>query len=542
MATTAAATTTAPAPPPAERERLEVREFRLWVPQWIARMPEWLRVGGFLVILCALSAILRSRYLGGQFWMDEAITTGISSHPLTAIPGVLRMDGSPPLFYLLLHVWMSAFGNSETATHSLALLIGMLCVPIGTWAGWSLFGKRAGMIAAVLFASNAFITEYAQETRMYVLMALLGLLATVGFLQGFVYRRRRYVILFGVAQALMLYTHAWGIFYGAGSAAALIILWRIGDEKSRENLIRDALFAYIGAGVLFLPWLPTFLYQATHTAAPWDLTPRFGAPVQLSRNIMGGDRVTAAIVIAAAIGLAPLMVKARRRSPEARVMWMLIALPTLTLLFAWLASQITPAWVPRYFAPVVASILLLAAMGIARAGVVGAIALLLSVIFLANPTSYTPQYKSDMKDVGGEMGPRLHPGDIVVVGQPEQTPLAYYYLPGGLRFFNTAGAVRDPSFMNWINSLHRLRSTVPSQAVPPLLAAMHPGQQLLFIRPLTEGAQNWKASWTALIRRRSAQWGAIIAADPSLRPEAWAPHNYRGACCVADSALLYKKV
>ncbi len=32
----------------------------------------------------------------------------------------------------------------------------------------------------------------------------------------------------------------------------------------------------------------------------------------------------------------------------------------------------------------------------------------------------------------------LHPGDVVAVGQPEQTPLAWYYLPGGLRFTNTA--------------------------------------------------------------------------------------------------------
>jgi hypothetical protein len=130
----------------------------------------------------------------------------------------------------------------------------------------------------------------------------------------------------------------------------------------------------------------------------------------------------------------------------------------------------------------------------------------------------------------------------VLVGQPEQTPLAYYYLPGGLRFFNTAGSVRDASFMNWVNALDRLRSTHPAAVLPRLIASLHRGQQLLFIRPLTEGAQNWQASWTELVRRRSAQWGAIIAADRQLQPEAWAPHNYRGACCVADSAVLYKKV
>jgi 4-amino-4-deoxy-L-arabinose transferase-like glycosyltransferase len=437
---------------------------------------------------------------------------------------------------------MSMFGNSEAATHSLSLLFGMLCVPIGMWAGWTLFGKRAGMMAAVLFAFSAFLTQYSQETRMYSLMALLGVLAVVGFMHGFVHRRRRYVVLFSVAQGLMLYTHAWGIFYGVGTAVAVLILWRISPEEDRQGLIKDAVLAYVGAGALFLPWLPNFIYQATHTAAPWDSSPRFGAPVQLSRDLMGGDRVTAAVVLAAVIGLSDLMVRRGRATFQARMMWILIAIPTVTLLIAWGASQLTPAWVPRYFAPVVAPIVLLAAMGLARAGVVGAVALVLSVVFLANPKSYTPNYKSDVKDVAAEIGPRLHPGDLVIVGQPEQTPLAHYYLPGGLRFANTIGPVGDASYMNWINAQTRLQNANPRATLTPLIDSLKPGQQLLYIRPLTEGAQNWEAPWTVYVRRRAAQWGAIMAADPQLKPELVAPHYYRGACCVADSAVLYEKV
>src|SRR5438270_889188 len=78
------------------------------------------------------------------------------------------------------------------------------------------------------------------------------------------------------------------------------------------------------------------------------------------------------------------------------------------------------------------------------------------VVFLANPASFTPQYKSDMRDVGAEMAPLLHPGDLVVVGQPEQTPLNWYYLPAGLRFASTIGPVSDPRYMNWVKALDRL--------------------------------------------------------------------------------------
>jgi hypothetical protein len=96
--------------------------------------------------------------------------------------------------------------------------------------------------------------------------------------------------------------------------------------------------------------------------------------------------------------------------------------------------------------------------------------------------------------------------------------------------------------MDWINALDRLGAASPPATLPRVLASLRAGQQVLFVRPLTEGAQNWKAPWTQLVRRRSAQWGSLLASDPSLKLEAWAPHNYRGACCVADSALLYKKV
>jgi hypothetical protein len=75
------------------------------LPERLQRVPAWLWISGGLIALMALSAFLRSRYLGGQFWMDEAITTGISLHPLSQIPGVLRYDGNPPLYYMLLHIW-----------------------------------------------------------------------------------------------------------------------------------------------------------------------------------------------------------------------------------------------------------------------------------------------------------------------------------------------------------------------------------------------------------------------------------------------------
>lgn len=520
-----------------------IREYRVWLPGWVRTLPTWVRVGAVLLLLLAVSVWIRSRYVGGEFWMDEAIAVGISSHPLSAIPGILRYDGSPPLYYLILHIWMSWFGNGETATHWLSILFAELTVPVGYWAGISITkSRRTALTCATLFALNGFLDYYALETRMYTLMALLGLLGTVGFIRGFVFRERRYVILFAVALALMLYTHNWGLFFGAGAFLSLIILYFTSGEETRANLVRDALAAFVGAAILFVPWVPNFFWQVAHTAAPWDTRPRFGVFVQIALGILGGGSISVVMLLSAGVGYSPLFMKPRRMSRDAQVALMLLSLAALTLATAWIASQvITPAWVVRYFAPVVAPILLLLGIGMSRAGIIGAIALLFVIGFMARPSAFEPQYKSDMQGVAGEMAPMLHKGDLVVVGQPEQTPLAYYYLPGGLKYANTIGPVSDPSYMNWVNAMPRYRAAQPSKVVPKLLNSLKPGQQLLFIRPLTEGVANWEAPWTHLIRRRTAQWFQIIDKDPQMQEEAWAPHNYRGACCIADSAVLYVK-
>ena len=118
-------------------------------------------------------------------------------------------------------------------------------------------------------------------------------------------------------------------------------------------------------------------------------------------------------------------------------------------------------------------------------------------------------------------------------------------MPGGLQFTNTANHGRilaDPRYEDWVNALANIKSTQPTAAVSRIVGLMHPGQQLLFVRPLTIGATNWEAPWTLWVRRRSAQWGAVLQRDVArgiLVPEAYAPHVYHDVATIADSAVLY---
>lgn len=512
-------------------------------------------LAGFILFLLVVSLYWRTRALGSPFWMDEGLSVGIGSHPLSEIPGVLRDDGSPPLYYMLLHLWMGVVGRSESATHALSLLASLSAIPAGLWVGWSLFGRRAGVILASLCAFNWFFTSYGQETRMYAMMALFSLLASACYVHGFIFRRRAYLIGFAVLQALMLYTHGWGIFFGVACAVALIPILRWSDEP--RAVLRDAVFAFGGAALLFLPWVPTLIYQLQHTGAPWGRAPRLGAPVQISRGLLGGDRVAAALFIGTGVGLWRIFRSGRRAAAEdaapprpsrldpralRTAAIALIVIPLFTLLFAWVLSQFTPAWVVRYFAAVVGPILLLGAFGLSRAGRIGIAATIVICLLALDPTLNSAlRNKSDMRDVAATLRSDLRPGDLVIVGQAEQVPLAWYYLPGGLRYATPLGAVKDPRAMDWVNVVDRLQKAKPRETLEPLLGTVKRGQRVLFVRPLTVGIENWEAPWTRLVRRRSAQWGALLQNDPRFKRSATAPRFYNFSSTVGNSAVLYTR-
>ena len=533
------ATATPPTPLPGLFKVPEIVDAR--VPRRIARLPVWLTTGAVLVFLIAVSAFIRSRALSGEFWFDEAGAIGLASQSFGSLFGAVPRAGAAPLYYVLLHIWIDLFGNGASATHALSLLLGLISIPVAMWTAWSLGGQRAGIFAAVLFAFSSFLTRYAEETQPYELMVLLGLLATAGLIHGFVFRRRAYLWLFGVCLALMLYTQGSALLYWAGAAAALVFVWRAAPDR-REGFIRDAALCFGVAALAFVPWLPATIDQIAHATSPWHYIPLMGATVP--SQILGSERVDVTLLICVVIAVAPLAVRGRRGTPEAAVFWALLLIPAVALLVARIAGFFIPVWAWRYFAPIVAPLLLLGALATARARVVGVAAVIFCVAFLANAGSFAPPYKSDMKDVAAEMQSLVHRGDLVVVAQPDQAPLAYYYLPAGLRFASTLGPVANPSVMNWMGAMGRLQDADPRTTLGTLVASLKPGQQLLYVRPLTEGVKNWKAAWPALVRRRAAQWGQLLQAERAngtLKPVATAPHNYRGSCCVADSAVLYEK-
>jgi mannosyltransferase len=472
-----------------------------------------------IVALLAVSILLRTRQLDVGFWIDEGLSVGIADRPLTDIPGVLRQDGSPPLYYLLLHIWLAVAGRSEESVHALSVVFAVLCVPVAFWAGWTLFGRRAAWVAALLAAVNPFLTQYAQEGRMYALVILLGMVSVTFWLQAFTTDapdgggvRRGPAIGFAVSFAAMLYTHNWALFLGAATGVAWLVLVWVARGAERKRLLRTGLVAYGVVVLLYAPWVPQTLYQAAHTGAPWAKAPSLAALASVPAAILG-EAAEIAVALAAGVGLAALLSRREGKGLTApgRAVVALAIIAVLTIVLAWVGSQISPAWANRYLSAGVAPFLLLAAAGMANAGRLGLVALALVAILWA--IDEAPEVKSNVRTVAQSIAPSLRPGDTVIATQPEQVPVLNYYLPDGLRYASLTGPVPDLGVTDWRDGVERLERTSAERDLAPVLDAVQPGRRVALVVPTIYAIGRWSAPWTRLVRLRSEEWLQYISND-----------------------------
>ncbi|MFI0792221.1 glycosyltransferase family 39 protein [Micromonospora rubida] len=115
-----------------------------------------------------------------QPWRDELATWSAATRPLGALArmaGVIDAASWP--YYLLMHGWVAAFGDSPTALRLPSVLASAGTAGLTAALGCRLFGRRAGLLGGLLFAVLPGTSRYAQEARPYAFVALLAVLATL---------------------------------------------------------------------------------------------------------------------------------------------------------------------------------------------------------------------------------------------------------------------------------------------------------------------------------------------------------------------------
>jgi mannosyltransferase len=435
-----------------------------------------------LAVLIGVSALIRTRAIDAGYWIDEGLSVGIADRPLADIPATLRQDGSPPLYYLLLHGWMRLVGSGETATHALSLVAALATIPLAYWIGRRFFGTRAGWACAMIAATIPFLSRYAQETRMYALVMLESLLLCAAFVEGGVRGRRAALPWLTLVLALLLYTHNWGVHLFVGTVVASIVLIATGRLAVPVRWLGAAL---VGALVLYAPWIPSLVDQARATGAPWSRLPGWQW------------LAIAALILAAGVGLA---FARPGRDPAGAALLALGVLGAAALVCAFVVARIEPGWATRYLSILAGPIVLLAGAAVARTRHVGTVALAAVVGFWL--WQGTPAPKSNARELSAALAPTLRPGDVVLSTQPEQVPVLAHYLPDAVRFMTVLGPIDDEGVMDWRDALARLRAASPGATIDAAVRETPRGGRVVVIRPVVTGG-GWTTPWTSLVAEHS---------------------------------------
>jgi mannosyltransferase len=183
---------------------------------------------------------------------DEAFSYFLSIQSFGHIIQGTAADTMPPLYYFLLHFW-AQIGHSVAWLRGLNVLFSLGVIFLAYRLAADLYGHRAGVWAAALVAVAPFQIYYAQEMRMYTLLAL-GL---TGFAWCFLrlYREEgslpaQWPLWLGAAGfgEIALYSHNLAGFTLVAPALFLLV-------KRRWKLLGKLVACLAVMGIGFLPWL-----------------------------------------------------------------------------------------------------------------------------------------------------------------------------------------------------------------------------------------------------------------------------------------------
>lgn len=323
-------------------------------------------------------------------WFDEIFSVHAARHEWDGLLSFVAADLiHPPLFYVLLKVWIGIGGESLYWLRLFPALTAVACVaPFVLLARELELRRTETNLALLLLAANGYLIKYAQELRMYSLLlffTLGSLWLFVRFFNVAAVRRRELLALF-VVNLLLVYTHYFGWLV---VAAEIFFLLLKGHDRRRAFSVTVAALV-----LCFVPWMFAVLVASGEGSGGvgqnigWMTRPRFSDVVEMlallqqpfyfrqSSNEPLYARWGAALGFLLFAVPAALFVwrNLRRgvadetREARADATWWLLVCCFLPLALAFFASLVLPysIWGTRHLIIVAAPYMMLAAVALCR--------------------------------------------------------------------------------------------------------------------------------------------------------------------------------
>ena len=349
---------------------------RLLDRQWCSRLLLLLAIGLFLTLTL-------TRLTDASIWFDEAYSAYLTRYNLADLTHYTAIDVHPPLYYLLLKGWSSLFGSSVAVYRSLSVVLGVAALLVIYCLIRQLLNRRTASVATLLVAVSPMFVRYGTETRMYMLVVLIAVAATLVFNKMLHSTQRRWAVLYGVLICMGMWTHYFtAVIWLSHWLYRFIYLRRHGLHGKglfRGFFDSNWLIAHGLAIVGYLPWVPVALRQMSGLSGGFWI-PAITANTltdYITKFLMyrGGSDVSGWLVVAMLIIVAMavyLGVKVFKHSSgrerDGLQLILTIAAAPVVILFLLSMPPFTPMFIDRYLltALVFLAILLGAIIAISR--------------------------------------------------------------------------------------------------------------------------------------------------------------------------------
>lgn len=190
-----------------------------------------------LYIILALAAVIRLFYINKNIHADDAMGLFFASHPLSEVWKITLYEPHPSGYYYFLHI-VSSISTNLIYLRIIAIIIGIISLILIYKITSGLYGNKIANLAVFLLAINPLHITYSLQSRMYMLMSVLLLVAMLLFMHKHYY-------IGAVFLALSCYMD-----YFAIPVVAVLLLWL----WHRSNF-KITLKAGVLTGILCLPLL-----------------------------------------------------------------------------------------------------------------------------------------------------------------------------------------------------------------------------------------------------------------------------------------------
>lgn len=227
------------------------------------------QIAVLLIVVFSLGTFLRLYRLGSNsLWLDEAVSIWFANRSLGDIflmqPGG---DVHPPLYYLILSLWIKAFGSGEFQVRLLSAAFGVISIPLVYIIVKNLFrNSLAALVSAFIFSISPFHIYYSQESRMYSLLTFFVLLSiffmvkmlSIGNQKEEVRKTLFYSVDYVLSTAAALYCHNIALFLPIAQNLFFITFWRRHKSLLKLWVLSEAIIL-----LLWAPWASFFLKQSS---------------------------------------------------------------------------------------------------------------------------------------------------------------------------------------------------------------------------------------------------------------------------------------